>query len=373
LPEQLRALFELGSKSTPSAVAAAKAKYDALLAAHARDPRIDYAYGVVLVNQHKYREASEVFARYLATGEPQLCAYCVQIVALVPQREYAKALEQAVALAERLKATAGSAPEANRLDAARFLGVLFKYLELPRAGAVDANLLKDSKQEVLALLGEECMRAYDEGANAVAKRLSEFQAQQNSQQEQLKEKLTNRKERDKQLVEQARSTGEAAEEKSQFTQEQLRELQQQYTELQKRITPFVMRRGVIQSAIAFRLTQLQQNGQARDPNRVVDQTLRNEIDLLEQQVRELDRQFAPLRASAGQLEARAAAHHFTLINTENVSRKSERLGIQANRRIERAEDKLSKGATAVDGKITLFSSYAPFSYDFERKRVLGWF
>ena len=103
VPEQLRALFESGSKGTPSAVAAAKAKYDALRAAHPTDPRIDYAYAVVLINQRKYREATEILARYLATDEPQLAAYCLQIGALVPLRESSKVLEQAVALAKRLR------------------------------------------------------------------------------------------------------------------------------------------------------------------------------------------------------------------------------------------------------------------------------
>ena len=373
LPEQLRALFESGSKGTPSAVAAAKAQYDALRAAHPTDPRIDYAYGVVLINQRKYREATEILARYLATDRPQLAAYCLQIGALVPLRESSKVLEQAVALAKHVRAEAGNATETSQLDAARFLGTVFRYLELPRKGSVDTRLLNETKREVLALLDERCTAAYEEGYNATAKLHSELQKQHESQLEKLKEKITDRKERDKLAVEQAKSTSEAANEKSQFTQEQLREVQQQYAELQKQIGPFVMQRSVIESAIVVRETQIKQNRKARDPNPMVAQALDNEIDILKLQIKQLDVRLAPLRASALALEAKAASHHFSLAKAEDTSLRSERLGIQANRRIERAEDKLNSRSTAAEGKLTLFSSYAPFSYELERKRILGWF
>jgi hypothetical protein len=373
LPEQLRGLFDLGGKGTPSAVAAAKAKYDALQAAHANDPRIDYAYGVVLINQRKYREAIEILARYLATDKPRLTAYCLQIGALVPLREGGKVLEQAVALANRLNAEAGNAPETSQADAARFLGTVFRYLELSRKGFVDTRLLNESKSEVLALLDERCTAAYEEGYNATAKRHSELQAQYKSQQEQIREKLTDRKERDKLTVEQAKSTTEAADEKSLFTQEQLREVQQQYTELQKQMTPFVMQRSILQSAIVARETQIELNRKSREPNPDVARALQNEIELLRRQFKQLDVRLAPLRASAATLEAKAASHNFSLARAEDTALRSERLRIQANRRIERAEDKLNSRPTAAEGKLTLFSSYAPFSYEFERKRVLDWF
>jgi len=371
--EQLRSLFESGSKGTPSAVAAAKAKYDALRAAHPTDRRMDYAYGVVLINQRKYREATEILARYLATDKPRPTAYCLQIGALVPLRESGKVLEQAVALANRLRAEARDAPDASQLEAARFLGTLFRYLELPRKGFVDTRLLNETKREVLALLDERCIAAYEEGYNTTAKRHSELQRLHESQQEQLKEKITDRKERDKLVVAQAKSTSAAANEKSQFTQEQLREVQQQYTELQKQMAPFVMQCSVIESAIAVRRAQIEQNRKSRDPNPMVSQALENEIDILKLQFKQLEVRLAPLRASAVALEAKAASHHFSLARAEDTSLRSERLGIQANRRIERAEDKLNNHSPAADGKLTLFSSYAPFSYELERKRVLDWF
>jgi hypothetical protein len=246
-------------------------------------------------------------------------------------------------------------------------------LELPRKGFVDTRLLNETKREVLALLDERCIAAYEEGYNTTAKRHSELQRLHESQQEQLKEKITDRKERDKLVVAQAKSTSAAANEKSQFTQEQLREVQQQYTELQKQMAPFVMQCSVIESAIAVRRAQIEQNRKSRDPNPMVSQALENEIDILKLQFKQLEVRLAPLRASAVALEAKAASHHFSLARAEDTSLRSERLGIQANRRIERAEDKLNNHSPAADGKLTLFSSYAPFSYELERKRVLDWF
>ena len=43
------------------------------------------------------------------------------------------------------------------------------------------------------------------------------------------------------------------------------------------------------------------------------------------------------------------------------------------RRIERAQDDLAARPRATGGKLTSFGTYAPFSYELERQRVLGWF
>ncbi len=373
VPEQLRALFESGSKGTPSAVAAAKAKYDALHAAHPTDPRIDYAYGVVLINQRKYREATEMLARYLATDNPRLTAYCLQIGALVPLREFSKVLEQAVALAERLHAEAGGGTGANRQDAAQFLGMLFKYLELSRKDAPDARLLDECNREVVALLDESDAAAYLAGYNAAAKRHGELRAQYETQQEQVKERIEGRQERDKFTAEQARSASEAAVEKSKYTKQQLREVQRRYGELQRQMTPLVMQRGILESGIVTRQSLIKQNQKARDTRPEATQALNDEIDFLKRQIRQLDLQIEPLRVIAAKLESQAATHHFALAKAEDTSFRSERIGTQANRRIERADDKLGSRSGVAESRLTLFSSYAPFSYELERKRVLGWF
>ena len=372
LPEQVRALFESGRTNTPSAVSAAKARYGKLKAAYASDPRIDYAYGVVLINQRKYREASEVFARYLASDEPELAAYCLHVSVLLPLNKYGKSLEQAGVLARRLSVDAGGSTEDDQQDAAAFLGTVFRYLELPRKGSVDSRLLTRSKQEVLALLDEHSQVAFEKGYNAVAKRLSELQAEHELHEEKKIDKITNQKERERLAIENAKTAGSAAEEKAQFTQEQLREVQRQYTELQKQMSPFVTQRSVLESAMVFRRSQIERNDRSRNANPDASRALRNEIKLLEQQASELNRRLRPLQASAAALEAKAAQHQFSLASAENESRKSERLGVQANRRIDRAEDKLAKRSTASDGKLTSFATYAGFSYELERNRVLDW-
>ena len=76
-------LFERGAKNTPPAVAAAKSQYEKLKRSNAQDRRIDYAYGVVLVNQHKYRDALPLLSRYLETAKPELNAHRVKILAQV--------------------------------------------------------------------------------------------------------------------------------------------------------------------------------------------------------------------------------------------------------------------------------------------------
>src|SRR5580700_4407043 len=65
-------LFEFGTKNTPTAVAAAKSQFEQLKRIDPMDRRIDYAYGVALVNQHRYREALPLLSRYLDSGTPGL-------------------------------------------------------------------------------------------------------------------------------------------------------------------------------------------------------------------------------------------------------------------------------------------------------------
>jgi len=369
----LRALFAAGRKSTPTAVADAQAKYEALRATVHRDAGIEYAYAIVLINQRKYRQASEVLSRYLATDEPLLSAYRLQITAIIPLGDPGEVIQQTAALAQAIQQPSAREPASEREDAARFLGLVYRYLELPRKGAVDARVLDEHKREVLALLDAPCTSAFDQGYNALARQYAKFQAEHNERNQQLAALISDRKDLDVRKLELAKAAGEAADAKSEFSQDQLRELQAQYTELQKQMSPFVQQRSTIQAAIVARLAQIEQDRQNRNLSQTFEQALRREISVLEGQVDDLDRRIRPLGEKAAALEAKANRQQYSLLQAENTARKSERVGLQAARQIERAKDKLRGRSTAIDSKLTLFSSYAPFSYDVECQRVLDWF
>jgi hypothetical protein len=371
--DALRALFAAGRRSTPTAVAEAKAKYEAIRATLHRDASIEYAYAIVLINQRNYRQASEVLSRYLATDEPRLSAYRLLITAHIPLGDPGKVIEQTAALARAIQQPSAREPANERADAARFLGLVYRYLELPRKGAVDPRVLDEHKREVLALLDAPCTSAFDQGYNALARQYAKLQAEHNERNQQLATEISDRKELDRQKLELAKAAGEAADAKSEFSQDQLRELQAQYTELQKQMSPFVQQRSTIQAAIVARLAQIEQDRQNRNLSQTFEQALRREISVLEGQVDDLNRRLRPLSEKAAAIESKANRHQYSLLQAENSARKSERIGLHAARQIERAKDKLRGRSTAVDSKLTLFSSYAPFSYDLECQRVLDWF
>ena len=371
--DAVRALFAAGRKSTPTAATEAKAKYDALRAARPGDARVDYAYAVVLVNQRRYRQASDLLSQYLKTDKSWLSGHCLLITALIPLGEPGKVVDETAALAQAIDRNLVGEPASARADAARFLGLVYRYLELPRKGIVDARLLEARKREVLALLDPPCTAAFDQGYNALARQYARFQAEHNERNQQLAAVIANRKDLDERKLELAKAAGEAADAKSEFSQDQLRELQAQYTELQKQISPFVQQRSTIQTAIVARLAQIEQDRQNRNLSQTFEQALRSEISVLQSQIDDLDRRIRPLSEKAAALEAKANRHQYSLRQAENTARKSERIGLQAARQIERAKDKLRGRSTAIDGRLTLFSSYEPFSYEFECQRVLDSF
>jgi hypothetical protein len=146
--DEVARLFDLGSKSTPSAVAAARVQYEELTRGKSPDPRLEYAYGFVLVNQHQYRDAVPLLTRYLETAKPDLTAYYVKMWDEIPIGDFANVLKQADALSQRFATSTTTQPEDRYRDAARHLGTVFGYLELVRPSAVDLQLRNQCKNQV---------------------------------------------------------------------------------------------------------------------------------------------------------------------------------------------------------------------------------
>src|SRR5690348_1806880 len=67
-------MFVSGAKSTPPAVTAAKSQYEVLKRARPNDARVEYAYGLVLVAQHRYREALPKLDQYIENNPGDLTA-----------------------------------------------------------------------------------------------------------------------------------------------------------------------------------------------------------------------------------------------------------------------------------------------------------
>ena len=140
LNKRISKQFELGAKNTPPALAAAKSQYEQLKRFNPRDPRIDYAYGVVLVNQHKYRDALSLLSRYLETNEADLNANRVRIWAQLQDRRFADVLAAMVALSETFPRDPNAQVDPQFVETAHFMGIVFGYLELVRPGVGDTAI-----------------------------------------------------------------------------------------------------------------------------------------------------------------------------------------------------------------------------------------
>jgi hypothetical protein len=364
---ELKKLFEAGSKSTPSAIAAAKAHYVSLKQSHSADARIDYAYALVLVNQHQYHDAIPLLTGYLETAKPPLCAYFVKMWAQIPLHTYADVLEQARALADRFPRDATEAPEKKYSEAAHYLGAIFAYLQLVHPTALDSALRTEEKKHVLAQLGKSYQPTFEEGYNAVAKRLGELQAQEKS-------RLESRKEQDQSAAEEAQIKSKLQEEKIQNGEQHFEEIQKEYSELQKQIVPLLANRQALQDQMVQ--AQLQVTTLTRlpgDANSFQIEATRRIASALERQLREMDRQLAPFNTRARQLETRAAQENITLARTSAQVRKYERIGADAEKRLHHDEAKLHSHPAKPDAKIPLFSTYLPLPYEQEQRRILSWF
>ena len=370
--DDLAKLFDLGLKSTPTAIAEAKAQYDELSRDQASDRRLDYAYGLVLVNQHQYRDAATHLARYMEHGKPELGAYRAMIWAQIPRQEYADVLDQATALAKRFSGSPTSKPDERYRDAARFLGTVFAYLESARPTAVDGELRKERQQQVMDQLGKTYKPAFAEAFASVGKRAAELQAEHKEHLEQLKSKLESKKGEDKTAADEARDKAATEKEDAKFSKEQLETAQKEYDKLQTQLSPLIMQEQNLQSQIMVAQQQIVNMRRQRGNNGMQSQNLRASVSNLQKQLQTLNRQTAPLQKKATQLEAEGAQNKEAHSLKEAQARKDQKTAAAADKKLRAAEARL-KSAGAIDGKLILLSSYASFPYEQERDRVLAWF
>jgi hypothetical protein len=258
LNASLASLFELGTTATPSAFTAAHSRFERLQHSRSDDRRIDYAYGVVLIGQHKYADALPLISRYLETGRGEPHAYCAKIWALLQMRRYADVLDESVELAGRFPKDLNSPPLAKYHEAAEFLGAAFGYLELVRTGALDPARRLEGKNRVLARLGSAYTKAFDQGRAAVAAQMAEFQAQREADQKGVAAKAEGRKQQTKTALDKDRERILSEKETLQASAEQLRDAQRELNQLQQELSSLNVDRSQVAAQIAWTQANIQQ-------------------------------------------------------------------------------------------------------------------
>jgi hypothetical protein len=393
-------LFELGSKNTPPALAAAKSCYEKLKLASPRDRRIDYAFAVVLVNQHKYRDALPILTQYLEKGKPELDAVRVMIWAEVQDKKYSAAIDDMVLLSQRFTAANEDPMETAYSETARFLGTIFGYLELARPAALDSDAEAAGKKAVLSQLGEHYIPIFDEGRNAVAARLSGLQAERRAAHEQLVAAADAKKEQAQAALDEDRSKISVQQEAMQSHAENLREAERELSVVNNQLASLRTDRARLgaqiinlQAQLSMAQSQTQKfvdntiPGDPRDvvvtqqvtaagpfdPRTIQARAISISLATLNKQAFDMDRKIMAFQQRAMMVSGKGEQEAQTLAQRDAAVR-------QAAKHAKTIEKKLSREATpskaptaALTSQMTALPTYAPFPYAQEKKRVLGWF
>jgi hypothetical protein len=394
-------LLALGEKHDAAAVAAARDRYALLKQSHPNDPRIDYAYGLVLLNQRDHARALPLIDRYVRSNGADLEAARVKLWAQLQNRHDEDVLAAAVGIAERLPKDAAGQDAAECAATAGFLGSVFGYLERARVAAVDRKLKSQRTNELLAALGDAYLPAFDEGRSRIADRLAEMRQKQQAAE---RERSLSAEKRQQQ-IDAALEEGEAliAEKRQAVdaSSEGLQEARRRLSDVGRQLSALSEDRarvgGQILAAQA-ELTQIQSTTNSQtvtdpsvsDPNdkqrlrvdtalalplnrNAQAQYLAAVLGVLNKKAFDLDRRIVALRAEAATAMVSGRQETRSLVASTGAIRKAEKRTAALEKAARRMDAKPSAPAGRLTVQMTRLSTYLPLPYAEESKRVLSWF
>jgi hypothetical protein len=393
-------LFGAGEKSTPSAVAAARAEFDRLKKTYPNDSRIDYAYGVVLANQHRYREMAPLVSTYVETSPDDLAARRTGIWARIQDKKYTDALDEAVAVGRLLSKTKSAQPNDENVETARFLGQLFGYFELARPGIVDAKEALERKNQILLAIGQRYLTEFDRGRDAVAEQVDKLEEQRDAERKQAAAMAERSKELAKSAVDDERKAIADEQDAMQSSHAQMVDAERELTTLRNQLHSLQRDRSrltaqiIAAQALYTQLASTQVSTQTaenivpgRGPVRqeIVDtqqisptrfaqaSAAAMQLALLNKQAFEMDRRILALESRAAEVGNNGMKEREALDEGQERVRRAERHVKGAQQKLRRNAPPSTARANALSAKIASFTTYFPFDYDVETKRVLGWF
>lgn len=385
-------LFQLGEKNTPTQLAAARRQYEALERDFSTSAGLDYSYALVLINQHRYADALPLVERYLARYPNDEDAIRVKLWVRLQTRRYGSALDDAVDLSRRIAEHQAATVERQTIPA-QFLGTVLGYLELVRPEAVDESVRKNAKSEILEALSAQYLDAFDQGRQSVADRLTALKDDQLAKQQRTAQRLAVRREALSTAQEDDRQTIAFNQDKMESSTAELHDTQRKLKVLRHQLATLAQDRAQVTAQIIAVQTQLTQlsaewtnDETQRDAARrfgVIPEsmdlteyaqfvTLSTTLFSLNRQALRLDQRIAAMQSEANQLgatfnrAAQATAESQAAI--KKAGRRAKVLQGQA-RRLDKQKPK-SRGLTA---EMKRLSTYLPFPFEEEKRRVLGWF
>jgi hypothetical protein len=166
--QRIATLFEEGFSGMQSSDEAA-AIYDSLKVAAKTDPRIDYAYGIVLWRQTKTKEAQNSFiAATKKPGEPYLPAWRAMIAGYFGAKNYRTGFDRLSEFAKLIPPKDGP-NNFERCDSIRWMGSVMAAAELAIDNNANRELMLRTEKKILEGLPEDSQDDYNAGkADVVA-------------------------------------------------------------------------------------------------------------------------------------------------------------------------------------------------------------
>jgi hypothetical protein len=169
LKAKVEKVFELGSSARTRDQA--QSQYQQLRSDVPQDARIPYAYAVMLIKQHRDREAVGPLNEAFQLGRRDLSLWKTRIWFSVQAGRYVEALDDMVALCERMPANTASAEvEAKCSETAGYLGQLCGYLAGPgrlNRNQPDVGFLEYRLDRITSLLGKPRGKCFERGRQSV--------------------------------------------------------------------------------------------------------------------------------------------------------------------------------------------------------------
>lgn len=406
LTSEVDSLFRLGEKNTPSALVATKSHYERLKRDYPRDRRIDYAYGIVLLNQHKYLESVELLTGLLQDDKPDITASRAKVWALIQGRRITDALQELVTLSKSLVDVGDRDPNSkSHKDTARFIGTMFGYLELVRPGTVDTDLRSKYRNVVLTNLGDRYISEFDAGRAGVAERLAGLQSDRRLAQVRKAASHTTRLERDKASLDDDRGEIANKEEAMRWHQESMQEAQRELNVVRTQLDSLRTDRArltaqivTIQAQISEMQTRVETVASTTvlrrpgPPNQIrtitsTDRTfvgpthplyeniaaLAVSLGRLNKQAFDMDRRLLSLQQRSTELSDRTMRDVDELDRHDAAVQKTAKRAKALEKKINRESAAPKTSTPVLTSQMSALSTYLPFPYEQERKRVLAWF
>ena len=364
-----------------------------------QDARPLYAYALVQLKGHKFKEARATLDDLVQRFPNELPARQTDVWLTAYLHDYPEALTGLSALAARLpkEDTASSKDELAALETAKFLGRMFGFLAGPAPDHLPDDKVSDAEKQVKDGLSSGRRVAFEAGRDEVTKKFNDLQAEKTSTQESSKVDEAKQKSDDQAkiagdresikseratLEQQANAAKAAFDTEEKKLQEQIKPLKTEYDNLANRARPLQTK---VQNAERDAANKESQANGEKDKNKA--QQLRNDakrirdgvqndrrnLDQLQGQARGLQGQFNHLEGQANALAQQYRAGLSKLNAANNQLTNKERTIAQREREDALPATGETGGVKSLESKLTALATYVPLLLDQEKQRVLDSF